>query len=52
MKIEVIKDYALPCMQAEHALKEAHQCMLSSTQRIKNERIEAPEHSQIASPIP
>jgi len=30
MKIEVIKDYALPCMQAEHALKEVHQCMLSN----------------------
>jgi hypothetical protein len=30
MKIEKINDYALPCMQAEHALKEAHQCMLSN----------------------
>jgi hypothetical protein len=30
MKIEVIKDYALPCMNAEHALKEAHQCMLNN----------------------
>ena len=30
MKIEIIKDYALPCMNAEHALKEAHQCMLSN----------------------
>jgi hypothetical protein len=29
MKIEVIKDYALPCMQAETALKEAHLNMLS-----------------------
>ena len=30
MKIEKVNDYALPCMQAEHALKEAHQCMLSN----------------------
>ena len=30
MKIEQIKDYALPCMLAENALKEAHQCMLSN----------------------
>lgn len=29
MKIEVIKDYALPCMNAEHCLKEAHQNMLN-----------------------
>jgi hypothetical protein len=28
MKIEKITDYALPCMHAEHALKEAHSCML------------------------
>ena len=28
MKIEQIKDYAYPCMKAEHALKEAHICML------------------------
>jgi hypothetical protein len=30
MKIEQVTDYALPCMNAEHALKEAHQCMLSN----------------------
>ena len=30
MKIEKINDYALPCMQAEHALKEVHQCMLNN----------------------
>jgi hypothetical protein len=30
MKIEKVTDYALPCMQAEHALKEVHQCMLSN----------------------
>ena len=30
MKIEQVNDYALPCMQAEHALKEVHQCMLSN----------------------
>lgn len=29
MKIEEIKDYALPCMLAEKALKDAHQFMLS-----------------------
>ena len=29
MKIEEIKDYALPCMLAEKALKEAHQFMLA-----------------------
>ena len=29
MKIEKINDYALPCMNAEHALKEAHLCMLN-----------------------
>jgi hypothetical protein len=29
MKIEEIKDYALPCMQAEKCLKEAHQFMLA-----------------------
>ena len=29
MKIEVIKDYALPCMLAENCLKEAHQNMLN-----------------------
>lgn len=29
MKIEKINDYALPCMKAEHALKEAHICMLN-----------------------
>ena len=29
MKIEQIKDYALPCMLAENALKEAHQNMLN-----------------------
>ena len=28
MKIEEIKDYALPCMLAEKALKDAHQFML------------------------
>lgn len=30
MNIEKIDDYAMPCMQAEHALKEVHQCMLSN----------------------
>ena len=29
MKIEEIKDYALPCMLAEKCLKDAHQFMLS-----------------------
>ena len=29
MNIEQIKDYAYPCMKAEHALKEAHICMLN-----------------------
>jgi hypothetical protein len=29
MKIEEIKDYALPCMLAEDALKEAHKFMLA-----------------------
>lgn len=29
MKIEEIKDYAMPCMLAEKALKEAHQFMLA-----------------------
>lgn len=29
MNIEEIKDYALPCMLAEKALKDAHQFMLS-----------------------
>jgi hypothetical protein len=29
MKIEKINDYALPCMNAEHALKEAHLAMLN-----------------------
>jgi len=29
MKIEKIIDYASPCMNAEHALKEAHSCMLN-----------------------
>jgi len=28
MKIEKINDYALPCMNAEHSLKEAHLAML------------------------
>jgi hypothetical protein len=28
MKIEQINDYALPCMNAENALKEAHNFML------------------------
>ena len=29
MKIEKINDYALPCINAEHALKEAQLCMLN-----------------------
>ena len=30
MKIETVKDYALPCMLAENALKEVHQLMLGN----------------------
>jgi len=30
MKIEQVTDYAYPCMQAENALKEVHQLMLSN----------------------
>ena len=30
MKIETVTDYALPCMLAENALKEAHQQMLNN----------------------
>ena len=42
MKIEVIKDYALPCMQAEKCLKDAHQFMLA------NQPIKAMEAGVIA----
>ena len=30
MKIETVKDYALPCMLAENAMKEVHQLMLGN----------------------
>lgn len=33
MKIQEIKDYALPCMLAEKELKEAHQFMLQNKYR-------------------
>ena len=33
MKIEVIKDYALPCMKAEASLKEVHRLMLDNEYR-------------------
>ena len=42
MKIEVIKDYAVPCMQAEKCLKDAHQFMLD------NQPIKAMEAGVIA----